>query len=298
MQKSLMSLIHGENKWPRVLTNVLMIILGNCIYAAGIVLFVLPSGLITGGTTGLALVIRHFTGLQISMFVGFFNVVMFCVGYAALGRKFAMSTLVSTLSFPVLLGLLEKAAGDLVLTDDLLLSALFGGLLIGLGLAFVIRLGASTGGMDIPPLILQKKLKVPVSVGLYAFDFTILAGQMLFTPKETCLYGILMVLVYTMTLDKLLALGAAKAQFEIVTKHPQEIREAILTDLDRGLTMLHATTGYAGNETQVLLCVIAPRELYRLEKIVSSIDPEAFVIMTRATSVHGRGFTEAKESAA
>ena len=138
------------------------------------------------------------------------------------GRKFAMSTLVSTLSYPVMLGLIEKAVGDFVMTEDLLLSALFGGLCIGLALAIVIRIGASTGGMDIPPLILQKTLRIPVSASMYVFDFAILIGQMLFTPRQTCLYGILLVLVYT-------------------------------------------------------------------------IDPDAFVVMSRATSVHGKGFSKAKE---
>jgi uncharacterized membrane-anchored protein YitT (DUF2179 family) len=206
-----------------------------------------------------------------------------------------MSTLVSTLSYPVLLGIIQRAAGDFVITDDLLISALFGGLCIGLALAIVIRIGASTGGMDIPPLILQKTLRIPVSVSMYVFDFAILIGQMLFTPRQTCLYGILLVMVYTITLDKLLAVGASRVKLEIVSKEHEAIREAILSDLDRSVTMLHGRTGYIGEETEVLYCVIAPRELYKLERIVYSIDPDAFVAMSRATSVHGKGFSKAKE---
>ena len=206
-----------------------------------------------------------------------------------------MSTLVSTLSYPVMLGLIEKAVGDFVMTEDLLLSALFGGLCIGLALAIVIRIGASTGGMDIPPLILQKTLRIPVSASMYVFDFAILIGQMFFTPKQACLYGILLVLVYTVTLDKLLAVGASKTKLEIVSERNEEIREAILADLDRSVTMLHGRTGFVGAETDVIFCVIAPRELYKLERIVYSIDPDAFVVMSRATSVHGKGFSKAKE---
>lgn len=275
--------------------KVALIVLGNCIYAVGVVLFILPTGLITGGTTGIALIINHFTGMQISTFVAVFNVAMFALGYFVLGRTFALSTLVSTLSYPLMLGLIQKLAGDFVLTDDLLLSALFGGLCIGLALAIVIRIGASTGGMDIPPLILQKTLRIPVSVSMYVFDFVILIGQMLFTPRETCLYGILLVIVYTITLDKLLALGASRTKLEIVTVKSEEIRHAIISGLDRSVTLLHGKTGYVGKETEVLLCVIAPKELYKLERIVYSIDPDAFVVMTRATSVHGRGFSEAKK---
>jgi uncharacterized membrane-anchored protein YitT (DUF2179 family) len=130
---------------------------------------------------------------------------------------------------------------------------------------------------------------------MYVFDFCILIGQMLFTPRQTCLYGILLVMVYTITLDKLLAVGASRVRLEIVSKEHEAIREAILTELDRSVTMLHGRTGYMGAETDVLYCVIAPRELYKLERIVNSIDTDAFVVMSRATSVHGRGFSKAKE---
>ena len=181
------------------------------------------------------------------------------------------------------------------MTDDLLLSALFGGLCIGLALAVVIRIGASTGGMDIPPLILQKLFRVPVSASMYIFDFTILIGQMLFTPRQTCLYGILLVMVYTVALDKLLAIGSSRTKLEVVSREHEAIREAIIAEIDRGVTLLHGTTGYCGDETEVLYCVIAPRELYKLERIVYSIDPDAFVVMSRATSVHGKGFSKAKE---
>lgn len=288
---------HGQKRRriEKLIVNVALIVLGNAIYAAGVVFFILPTGLITGGTTGIALIVNHFTGLQISAFIAVFNVIMFALGYFILGRKFAMSTLVSTFSYPLMLGLIQKAAGDFVMTDDLLLSALFGGLCIGLALAVVIRIGASTGGMDIPPLILQKLFRVPVSASMYIFDFTILIGQMLFTPRQTCLYGILLVMVYTVALDKLLAIGSSRTKLEIVSREHEAIREAIIAEIDRGVTLLHGTTGYCGDETEVLYCVIAPRELYKLERIVYSIDPDAFVVMSRATSVHGKGFSKAKE---
>jgi uncharacterized membrane-anchored protein YitT (DUF2179 family) len=288
---------HGQKRRriEKLIVNAALIVLGNAIYAAGVVFFILPTGLITGGTTGIALIVNHFTGLQISAFIAVFNVIMFALGYFILGRKFAMSTLVSTFSYPLMLGLIQKAAGDFVMTDDLLLSALFGGLCIGLALAVVIRIGASTGGMDIPPLILQKLFRVPVSASMYIFDFTILIGQMLFTPRQTCLYGILLVMVYTVALDKLLAIGSSRTKLEIVSREHEAIREAIIAEIDRGVTLLHGTTGYCGDETEVLYCVIAPRELYKLERIVYSIDPDAFVVMSRATSVHGKGFSKAKE---
>ena len=285
----------NNSKIRNAIIDAAIIVAGNAIYAAGVVLFILPTGLITGGTTGIAIIMNHFAGMQISTFIAAFNVIMFALGLIVLGRKFAISTLISTFSYPAMLALIQKAAGDFVLTDDLLLSASFGGLCIGLALAVVIRAGASTGGMDIPPLILNKTLRIPVSVSMYAFDFVILVGQMLFTQKQNCLYGVVLVIVYTLTLDKLLAAGAARTRVEIVSADPDEIRDRIRRGLDRSVTMLHGRKGYTGDETNVVLCVISPKELYRLEKIVYSVDPDAFVIMTRATSVHGRGFSKAKE---
>lgn len=279
----------------RFLRNVLIIIFGNFIYAVGVVFFILPSGLITGGTTGIGLIMNHFTGMDISIFVGIFNVAMFLLGALILGKEFALTTLVSTIFYPLLLGILQRAVGGFILTQDLFLSALFGGLCIGISLAMIIRLGASTGGMDIPPLVLQKLFRIPVSVSLYVFDFIILIGQMLFSDKDTSLYGIILVIVYTMTLDKLLALGTAKTKLEIVTKHSEEMKDAILADIDRGVTLLHGKTGYLGIETDVLSCVISPRELYRTEKVVHEVDPNAFIVLSKVSSVTGRGFTKEKK---
>lgn len=278
----------------KTVLNIFTVIIGNLIYAAGVVFFILPSHLITGGTTGIAIIADHVFGIDISLFVLIFNAAMFALGFLFLGKEFAITTLVSTFAYPVLLGLLQRTAGDFVLTDDLLLCALFGGLCIGLSLAMIIRIGASTGGMDIPPLILNKMFRIPVSASLYLFDTIILIGQMFFSDKRVSLYGILLVLVYTITLDRLLALGTAKSKIEVVSRHSEEIKEAILSDIDRGVTLVHGRTGYLGIETDILECVISPRELYRTEKLVHDIDPDAFLILSRVSSVAGRGFSRDK----
>ena len=271
--------------------KITVIIAGNLLYAAGVVFFILPSGLITGGTTGIALIANHFGNIPVSAFVGVFNVIMFMLGLLVLGKTFALSTLVSTLAYPVMLGLLERAARGFVLTDDKLLCALFGGICIGASLALIIRLGASTGGMDIPPLILNNTLGIPVSISMYVFDFVILVGQMAFSERQASLYGIILVMVYTITLDKLLTLGAGRTKVEIVSRQPETLRKSILNKMDRGVTLLHARTGYLGIETDILYCIISPRELHKMEKIIRDEDPEAFIVLSKASSVYGRGFS-------
>ncbi len=281
--------------YSSLVRNMLIVVFGNLVYATGVVFFILPGGLITGGTTGIALVVNQLTGLQISLFVGIFNVIMFSAGALILGKEFALTTLLSTISYPLLLGTLQKAVGDFVLTDDKLICALFGGMCIGCALAMIIRLGASTGGMDIPPLVLNKLFRVPVSVSLYVFDFAILIGQMAFSDKESSLYGIILVLVYTLALDKLLAAGESRTKLEIVSSKPDEIRKAIIAGVDRGVTLLHGKTGYLGIETDVIYTVIAPRELYKVEKLVHDTDPDAFIVLSKVTSVKGKGFSTDKE---
>ena len=151
------------------LKNLCMILLGNTVYALAIVMFILPNDMITGGTTGLGIAIHHYFGLPIHTFVLIFNTLMFLLGAAVLGMKFALTTLVSTFYYPVILGVLEQIPALQNVTDDKMLSTICGGLMIGMGIGIVIRCGASTGGMDIPPLVLNKKFGLPVSVMLYVF---------------------------------------------------------------------------------------------------------------------------------
>lgn len=183
----------------------------------------------------------------------------------------------------------------MVLTEDLWLSTLFSGLGIGLSLGLVIRAGASTGGMDIPPLVLNHYFRIPVSAGLYIFDFVILLFQAVYNPPEKVLYGIVLMLVYTFVLDKLLLIGTTKTEVKVVSKYHEQIRQAILQGLDRGVTMLHAESGYLCKQTQMVFSVISNRELPRIEKIVHDIDPDSLMVVSRVSEVRGRGFSMKKK---
>ena len=162
-------------------------VLGNALYAFGVAAFLLPGGLITGGTTGIALFIRHCFPISISVFVLGFNLVMLLLGLAVLGRKFAATTVLSSLLYPVLLELWERVLPAQSITQDVILCTAFGGMCIGTGLGIVIRTGASTGGMDIPPLVLNRLFHLPVAPMLYGFDMVILLLQALFSDWEQIL---------------------------------------------------------------------------------------------------------------
>ena len=280
--------------WKQILRSLPMVALGNAVMAAAVVLFVLPSGLITGGTTGLGIIMQHLTGMSIPVFAAIFNVVMFLLGLVCLGKNFAATTLVSTFLSPVMLAIMQRIVGDYVICDDLLLCVLFGGILVGVAIAMVVGAGSSTGGMDIPPLLLQKYAGIPVSKSLYVFDFFIIVGQTLIVAPDMLLYGILMALVYTTVIEKMMAQGDAQIQLQVVSGKSEEIRQAILQDVDRGVTLLHGKTGYFQQETDVLFTIISPRERHRTEQLIRRIDPGAFIIISHVTRVNGGGFSEAK----
>ena len=148
--------------------------------------------------------------------------------------------------------------------------------------------------MDIPPLILKKLFHLPVSATLYVFDFSILILQMFFSDIEESLYGILLVMIYTFVLDKVLVIGTHQARADIVSSHYEEIRQAIFTRLDRGCTLLNATTGYLQTDQPVLMTVVSRREMAALNQLVMEIDPHAFLIISDANEVKGSGFTSTK----
>ena len=267
-------------------STVAKVIFGNVFYAFVIKLFLLPGNLMTGGTTGIGLVVKHFTGASISGFVLAFNIVMLIVGVIFLGKKFALTTILSSFTYPIALEAANHIFGDLVITDNPMLNTIFAGLGIGIGLGIVIRTGASTGGMDIPPLILNKYFRIPVSVSLNVFDILILLPQILYNPPERVLYGILLVMIYTTVLDKVLVMGT--------TKTVEEVRQAILAQVDRGVTMLYGEGGYKQEQKQIVLSIVSNRELPQVEKLIRQIDPEAFMIISRVTEVRGRGFSLSK----
>ncbi|GFP74475.1 YitT family protein [Clostridium fungisolvens] len=281
-------------KYSLLIKNIALILFGNTIYALAVTMFILPTGLITGGTTGLALLFYHQFSIPIAMFVSAFNVSMFILGGLVLGRKFALTTLISTFYYPFVLGVLQNIGYLKNMTSDHLLSTIYAGIMIGFSIGIVIKAGASTGGMDIPPLVLNKKLGLPVSVVMYSLDFTILLSQMLFANKEQVLYGILLVLIYTVVLDKVLLLGQSRTQVKIISDKYEEINQMIIKYLDRGSTLIHAETGYFHNDNLVVLTVISNRELSKLNEMVLSIDPKAFMVINRVNEVKGRGFSMEK----
>ena len=277
------------------LFSLLLVLVGNIIYVFSVKLFVLPANLISCGTTGIAMVVHQLTSIPMSAFILVFNITMLLIGWWTMGRQFAMTTVFSSLFYPIGLEALNRILGNLVITDNLILNTVFAGMGLGLGLGLVIRGGASTGGMDIPPLLLHKFFRIPVSASLWAFDFCIMLSQMAFHPLEDLLYGILLLISISVTLNKVMLFGTSRTEVKIISEKATRIRDAILSRVDRGCTLLHGEGGYLQKPTEVILSIVSNHELPKIERLAREIDPACFVIINRVSEVWGRGFSHSKQ---
>lgn len=271
-------------------TELFLVLLGNLFMSVGVGAFIIPSGLMMGGATGIGLIVSHYFQLPVSAFVGAYNGLMFLVGALLLGRHFAVSTLLSSFLFPFLLGQVQ-AAVSAPLTSDPMLAVILGGLISGTGIGLVLRAGSSTGGNDIPVLLLNKNLGVPLSVSMYGLDGAILLFQLPYSNLETALYSIILILIYSSMAEKASAIGMSRMQVRIISKHYREISRAIQGQIDRGVTLYHIEGGYSGEESREVMTVLSARELNNLNRLIMEIDPKAFIMLARINEVRGRGFS-------
>lgn len=270
--------------------DIFAVLFGNTLDAFAVAAFILPNGLALSGGTGLAVAANHWFNIPISAFVLVFNVIMFAIGAVVLGKKFAFTTGISTFYYPFILDIFQRIIGDRVITNDVFLNIFFGGLLIGISLGIVVRAGASTGGTDIPPLVLNKLFGISVPVAMYGIGCIILAIQLAFREVDTVLYGFVMIMIYTLVLDKIMVLGKQRVQLQIISSKPDEIKDAIISKVGRGVTVLYGETGYMGEKCKMILSVVSNRQLLKAERLIKSIDPESFVIINSVKEVAGKGF--------
>ena len=265
------------------------VLIGNFMLALAVAMFILPYNILSGGVAGIAVALEPLFHIDPTMMVNALVLGMFVLGTVFLGKSFAVKTVISSLIYPVYLTVITRFVPILEL--DPMLASLYGGLIGGLGIGMVLRTGASTGGMDIPPLILNKKFRIPVALSMYFFDIFILLSQMIFSNTEEILYGIMSVLLTSIVLNQVLVFGAGDVQVLIISREYERINEIIQTDLDRGSTFLPIQTGFEKLDQKAVLCVLPNREMSHLNHCVQEIDPKAFIIINGVREVRGRGFT-------
>lgn len=272
-----------------------LVVLGNIILAIGVGFFVLPSNILSGGVAGVAVALSPFIHVEASLLINIITIGLFLLGAVCLGKKFALSTVISSVLYPTLLTFIT-ANFDVYVTESPILASIYTGVCIGVGVGLVFRAGASSGGMDIPPLIINKYtgLSLPTLV-LITDGLTVCLGILAY-GVEAALVGLISVYLSSIMLNKVLTIGGHDAKnVMIISEKHKEIISAIYTEINRGATILEASGGYKNEKRPVVMVVVAKKQYPVLNKLVTHIDPKAFMVVTDTTEVQGLGFSYQEE---
>lgn len=269
--------------------DALSLLVGNLLLAFGVAYFIIPNNILSGGVAGLAIAISPLLKIEVDTLILVIIGLTFILGILFLGKEFALKTLTSSILYPALLKIMGVIEYQVPL--DPLLASLYGGLIMGAGIGLVFRAGASTGGMDIPPLILQKYTKVKVHTWIMIIDgLTILLGMATF-GLNSVLIGLISTYSMSKSMNAIQTLGGQQAkQVFIITDKLEEVLEMILETLDRGATLIDGKGGYTNQEKQLIMTILMTKQYAQLEKTVKEIDENAFLIVSDVTEVHGDGF--------
>lgn len=271
------------------LTKLLLIIIGNYLLALAVGMFILPYNILSGGVAGIAVALQPLLGTDPKLVIDVLVIGLFIVGWLILGRNFAISTAISSFLYPFFLTFTNT---QIDLGIDPLLASLYGGLLAGIGVGLVLRTGSSTGGMDVPPLVLHKYTHLEIATLVLIVDGITVALGLFAFGLQAVLIGFISVWAAAFAINKVLIFGGQQAkQVYIISNYYSEIIKVIHDKLDRGTTLLNASGGYTGENKPVILTVIMKNQYPELAKLVHSLDQEAFLIASDATEVKGYGFS-------
>ena len=267
-------------------------LLGNTLLAFAVCAFIVPQDFMLGGSSGIALTVQYFLPIRLSVISGIAGFSLLCLGWAFMGWKFAANSLLSTIVYPIIMGIMEiTPVGTLFVNEDKLICALYCALLIGMGVGLVVRVGGSTGGMDIPPCILQKYKGIPVGKSLMFFDGAIILAQVLLKGTDGILYSLLILVLTSMVVDHTIVSGEATVQIIIISPEYDRIRHEILDNINCGVTMMDIETGLTGEKRQAILSVVYAKKYPEIRDAALKIDKTAFIIASDVKNVNGQGYT-------
>lgn len=289
----------NRNRLKKIILDILVILIGNLCIALAVAFFVIPNKLLVGGTAGIAVALNAFWAVPEEVVINVLVYSLFIAGAFVLGREFFFKTITSTLVYPILLALatdLYKIIPIEYITMDTLTSIICAGVLVGFGIGIVYKRNASTGGMDIIPLIINKYTGIPLHILLMAVDcFTVLLGVIAY-GLQAAIYGVISVAICSFIIDKTILLGAKQTkQVQIISQESDAILERILQDLDRGCTIVESRGGYTNQKRDMLMVVVPINEYQRMIDVVHEMDSSAFVIVSDINEIRGRGFTLSRE---
>ena len=270
----------------------MQIVLGCVLGAMAYPMFLIPNAVAPGGLTGIATILHTLFGTPVGSVSLLFNVPLFIMGYRSMGRVFAFRSLVATIIFSLLIDWLPVP----VVTTDTLLGSLFGGVLMGLGLGLILRGGATTGGSDMIARMVHMRFQhITVGAFLFYIDFCVVLAAGFLIKAESALYAFISIYASSRVIDLVVEGFNRQKACYIITSHLETVKDQLMNDLGRGLTILSAKGGYHGDDRPVLLCIVSSQEVTRLKMIVRMEDERAFVFITDAHEVLGEGFRDLKD---
>lgn len=271
----------------RQLFEYILLFAGSMILALSFNLFLNPNQIASGGVSGISTIIYSLTGINPAITQWVLNVPLFVLGFMLLDRQYSLKTAVGSVVLPFCVMLTSHVSP---LTTNPLLASIYGGIGVGLGIGLVFRGRGSTGGLSIASQILNKYTGLSLGISVAIFDgLVILWAGLIFTP-EKALYALIGLFVTSKTIDIVqMGLVTSKVAY-VISSSADRLREAILYDLDRGFTLINGVGGYTGDERSVLMVVVSQSEVSKLKVLVRSVDPDAFIILTEASEVVGKGF--------
>ena len=263
------------------------VLIGSALVAIAFNVFLLPNQIASGGVSGISTILSQTLGLEPAFVQWAFNIPLFIAGLLVLGMQFGVKTLVGTIFLPFVVFLTRNWAPW---TNDALLGAICGGIMVGIGLGIVFRGKASTGGTDLAAQIIHKYTHWSLGICVAVIDGLIVLSAALVFDIEKGLYALISLYATSKTID-LVQIGFPRSKLTlIITNKESEVRHAILHELDRGVTRLSGLGGYTDDIRPILLCVVQQSEFTKLKQLVKLVDSRAFVIVTDATEVLGEGF--------
>ena len=269
----------------------LVIVLGSAVMGMGLGLFLIPAQIAPGGISGLSTVLHYLTGFPAGVIMLIINIPIFIVGALNFSKKYIFISFFGMLMLSVFI---ELFSIFMPVTNDVILASVFGGAFSGIGIGLVFRYGATTGGTDIIVMLLKKRFK-NMSTGNFVIlvdAIIVIFAGIVFKKWETVLYSTLAMIVASYMIDTIVeGIDYAKAVF-VISDHSENIAESISSKLFRGTTCLMGFSPYTMNEKNVLLCVVKRYEIAKLKKIIYETDKNAFVIISDAKEVFGRGFAD------
>ena len=270
--------------------ELVQMIAGNAICAFSMACFALPYNMVVSGVSGIARIVKAGTGLEIAVTVAVLNIGFFVAGALVLGKKFAASTVIGTFAYPFFLGVFQNIEMLQHLVEDPMLAAVCAGVLDGVGLGMVIRIGGSTGGIDIPSIILNKKLGWKTATVMSAIDIIIFLIQIPVTDTNGIILGILYALIYSVVMNKMILTSQGGVQILIWSPKTDEINEELLK-IGFGTTLFRARGGYLREDKEVICCAASNRTFHQVKRAALAIDDKAFITVTEMNEVNGNGFT-------